>query len=103
MGTEINLRLKELRKIHGYTQKQVADILGVGWQTVLNQETGKRECNYSTLLKYSQLYHCSIDTLLGVGEAFSPAVTRTVEAMVMMTKEKQLQVAQFAEFLLSQK
>lgn len=102
MAEGIHLRLKELRKMHGYTQAEVAKLIGLGHQTILNHERGIREANYETLLKYAELYHCSIDNLLGVREAFSPYIMRLIETAIMLPESQQIQLSQYADFLRGQ-
>jgi DNA-binding transcriptional regulator YiaG len=57
--------LGRLRRIHGLTQKQVADALGITVQTVSNWEVGRAEPKltirqFKALLKVVQ---CSVDEL----------------------------------------
>ncbi len=57
-------KLKELRRINGYTQDYVASFLGIVRQTYSHYETGHRTPNYEILFKLSGLYNISIDDLL---------------------------------------
>lgn len=57
-------KLKELRKVHNYTQDQVAEVLGVVRQTYSHYETGKRTPDAEALYKLAGLYNISIDDLL---------------------------------------
>ncbi|MCI5492800.1 MAG: helix-turn-helix domain-containing protein [Lachnospiraceae bacterium] len=57
-------KLKELRKVHNYTQDYVAEVLGVVRQTYSHYETGKRTPDAEALYKLAGLYNISIDDLL---------------------------------------
>ena len=57
-------RLKELRKKSSYTQKQLAQILGMEPNAYQNYEYGKREPNISKLLQLAVTFNVSLDDLL---------------------------------------
>lgn len=59
-----NERLKELRKQSPYTQKQIAEILGMAPNAYQLYEYGKREPNISKLLQLAILFNVSLDDLL---------------------------------------
>lgn len=52
------------RERAGFTQRQVADKLGIDQSAVSLWETGKTAPRASILVKLSALYCCSIDELL---------------------------------------
>lgn len=58
-------RLKELRKKNGYSQKQLANRLGVSPALISAYETGSRLPSYDNLLSLANIYHVSTDFLLG--------------------------------------
>ena len=60
----LSTRLKELRKLHGYTQDYVASALGIVRQTYSHYETGKRTPNSEILFKLAGLYNIFVDDLL---------------------------------------
>ena len=60
----ISQRLKELRKLHNYTQDYVASALGIVRQTYSHYETGKRTPNSEILFKLAGLYNISVDDLM---------------------------------------
>ncbi len=62
------IRLKELRKMHGYTQDFVAVSIGVVRQTYSHYESGRRTPRYDVLFKLSVLYHISLDDLMSLIE-----------------------------------
>lgn len=58
-------KLKNLRTRHRYSQKQVAERLGVSISIISGYETGERTPSTENLLSLSYLYNCSVDYLLG--------------------------------------
>ena len=58
-------RLKKLRKQYQYSQKAVADKIGVSPAIVSAYERGDRTPSTDTILSLSRLFHCSTDYLLG--------------------------------------
>ena len=69
MNTE---NLKSARKKSGKTQKEVADLLGVGQSTYKNYECGLREPNGDTIVASANLFHVTTDYLLGRPTAQPP-------------------------------
>ena len=63
---EVGKRIKESRKLSGYTQKQVAGILLMTQQQYSRFENGIFELSYSQLIKISELFDVSVDYLLGI-------------------------------------
>ena len=57
-------RLKVLRKKAGYTQAEVAAMLGVDRSTYAKYETGQSEPNFEMVQKLSALFHVSIEFLI---------------------------------------
>ena len=58
-------RLKELRKGKNMTQVQLAEALGVSKGTIAMWEIGKREPNFETLDRLSDIFDKRIDYILG--------------------------------------
>ena len=56
--------LRKLRKDHGYSQSELADMLGVIQQTYSHYETGRIVPPVQTLCRLSELYGVSIDDML---------------------------------------
>lgn len=65
MIKDLPKKLKTLRIKYGYSQKQVAEKLGVSPSIVSGYETGERTPSTEVLLSLSYLYNCSTDYLLG--------------------------------------
>ncbi len=57
-------KLKELRKVHNYTQDYVATALGIVRQTYSHYEAGRRTPGPDTLFKLAGLYKISVDDLM---------------------------------------
>ncbi len=57
-------KLKELRKVYGYTQDYVASALGIVRQTYSHYENGKRRPSPDVLFKLAGLYNISVDDLM---------------------------------------
>ena len=55
---------KYYRQLKKLSQKEVGYYLGITGQAYSNYETGKREADYETLLKLSELFDTSIENLL---------------------------------------
>ena len=58
-------QLKKYRKNNGYTQKQLAEAVGVTQQAVAKWETNKASPDPDMLMKIGSVFNVSIDTLLG--------------------------------------
>ncbi len=58
-------RLKSLREEKGFTQQDIANILGVGRATIAGYETKGKQPDYEKLMKLAEFFNCSIDYLLG--------------------------------------
>lgn len=61
-------KIRELRRKNRFTQKELANILGVSSSAVALWETGKREPDYETLVKISETFNVSLDYLLSSGK-----------------------------------
>lgn len=57
-------QLKRARKAKGYTQKQVADMMGITNSTYCGYETGKRAPSMDKVAKLSELLDVPVSTLL---------------------------------------
>ena len=61
-------RLAELRKQHGYTQKDLAEKIGIAWTLISDYERGKLRLHDQLLVKVARVLGVSADELLGLGE-----------------------------------
>ena len=62
----VNVRIRELRVEHGFTQQYVADLLGIDRSNYSKYERGKLEPNPDMLIALTKLYNVSADYLLGI-------------------------------------
>ena len=58
------MRLKELRIQKGISQLKLALDLSMNQNTISRYETGAREADYATLIKFADYFNVSIDYLL---------------------------------------
>lgn len=65
-------KIKDLRQKYKYSQKQVADKIGVSSSVVSGYETGERTPSVEVLLALSYLFNCSTDYLLGKSKGAEP-------------------------------
>lgn len=63
----LNNQLKSARLRQGYTQQQVADIIGVSKSTYCGYETGKRQPDVSKIKMLAKILKVSGDELLETG------------------------------------
>lgn len=66
LKVEVGKRVKDARRIAGYTQKQVAEKLLMTQQQYSRFENGIFEFNYEQLVFLCKLYDVSCDYLLGI-------------------------------------
>ena len=58
-------RIRELREDHDLTQRELADQLGMKQPQYFRYEQGYRDIPTDILIRLADLYHTSIDYLLG--------------------------------------
>lgn len=61
-------KLKELRKEHKLSMKELGKILGLSESTISLYEAGKREPDIKTLIKMADYFKVSVDVLIGRNE-----------------------------------
>ncbi len=62
----MKLRLKELRRESGATQRQIAEYLGLKQQTYSRYETGLLQPSLPVMEKLSNYYNTSVDYIMGL-------------------------------------
>lgn len=73
MNMDISERLQELRKKEGYSQEQVAEMLGLSRQAISKWESGQGKPEIDNIIKLTEIYHVSADyILLGTEKVFAP-------------------------------
>ena len=69
MTETVGDRIKKLRKMHNFTQKQVADYLGFKQTQIAKLESNDRKLKSSSLNKLCELYNCPKEYIIkGVGK-----------------------------------
>lgn len=61
-------RLRDLREDHDYTQRYVANMLGLSQRGYSHYETGHYDLTGTLLIKLSALYNVSTDYILGISD-----------------------------------
>ena len=62
---KMEFRLKQLRKEKNISQLKPAFDLNMSQNTISRYETGEREADYASLIKFANYFNVSIDYLLG--------------------------------------
>lgn len=62
---ELCARLRKLRDKYGYTQRDVADQIGIGKSAYRSYENNDRRIPVDVLTRVAALYNISVDELLG--------------------------------------
>jgi transcriptional regulator with XRE-family HTH domain len=71
LGVNTMVMIKEIRKSRGLTAKELGELVGKAESTINLYENGKREPDFETLLKMSEVLNCSTDSLLGKNAALT--------------------------------
>ena len=71
LGVNTMVMIKEIRKSRGLTAKELGKLVGKAESTINLYENGKREPDFETLLKMSEVLNCSTDSLLGKNAALT--------------------------------
>jgi transcriptional regulator with XRE-family HTH domain len=58
-------KLKELRNYHGLSQKELSELIGIPYNSIIKYETGDRRPNFNTLKRFAEFYNTSIDYMMG--------------------------------------
>lgn len=91
-------RLKELRENMGLSQYTFAEQIGIAQSTVGGWEAGKREPNFSTILKIADFFGVTVDYLLGRDKANKKEAPRKAEpGLEIFTTEELEMIADFRE------
>ena len=63
----LSWKLKEARKMNGFTQKDVENETGIKQVDISRYETGENKPSIDNLAKLAEFYGVSVDWLLGIG------------------------------------
>ncbi len=91
---EFSENLKYLRKSVQYTQKKLADYLGLSANTVCEWEKGRSEPSIATIKKMAELFDVSANYLLGLEDDFG---ARTAPAPAVMGETNTAQERELLE------
>ena len=69
LAQELGSRIRELRTINNWTQKELARRIGVHKSVISYFELGERFPSYDTLLRIADVFKVSTDCLLRGGDA----------------------------------
>lgn len=64
----IGMRLRELRRKHGYTQLEVAKKLGLSRSSIANWEQGARVPDFLSIKHLCRIYRVPVDFVYGTSE-----------------------------------
>lgn len=64
MGVVTIIRLRYFRMKMGWTQKDLAEKVGLSETTIWNFENGRREPRLQDLKKFAEVFNCTIDELV---------------------------------------
>lgn len=62
----MKIRIKDLRTDNDLTQKEIAEAIGITQRKYSYLETGKQQWPDELLVRLAELYHTSVDYLLGL-------------------------------------
>lgn len=80
MKLRISENIKSLRKAAGITQEALSEMLGVSCQSVSRWELGVCYPDMELLPALAEIFHCSVDSLLGIDDSTEKAkVTQYLE------------------------
>lgn len=65
-------RLRDLREDNDYSQTFIAEFLNLKQNSYSQIEKGVNGIDAEYLMKLSQLYHCSVDYILGLTDVMKP-------------------------------
>ena len=81
-------RIRDLRKIHRYTQEQAAELLGIDRRSLSYIENAARGCSLDLLLRIADIYNVSLDYLvLGEGRdyrAFKASLNAVIGQLIRL-------------------
>lgn len=62
--TNIGLKIKEIRKEKGYSQRRLGEMLNLTEQTISNYESGRRQVDFKTLEAIADVLNVTIETFI---------------------------------------
>jgi transcriptional regulator with XRE-family HTH domain len=103
----LGARIADLRQQAGFSQQQLADLLGLKQQTWATYESATRRLPSSLLVPLCDALNVSVEQLLGVREAKAkpgpaPKLQKQFQAISTLPKSKQDHITRVIEALLAQ-
>lgn len=92
-------RLSEVRKDHGHTQADLAELLHVSVYTISAYEQGKTWPQLITLRHICKLYKVSSDYLLGLSDDYGPEYLKNYRQN-HFSEEEQAKIKEYEQFLI---
>ena len=80
-------KMKRLRKENGFTQKQIAERIGLAVSAVSSYESGARYPSYEVLIKLARIYHVSADYLLGMTDERKVDISGLEEEEIVLVSQ----------------
>lgn len=97
---DLGARLRAAREYCGFSQKEVADYVGIPRTAVSQMESGSRGVDSLELTKLAQLYQRSVNDLLGKATSSNKrSIDLVARAAAGLSKADRDEVVRFAEFL----
>lgn len=81
------MNLKQIRTQHSMTQQEVADAIGCSSIVYGRYENGKRQPSADILIRLAELFHVSIDYLLGYDNVVVASLTSYEKELVEASRE----------------
>ena len=103
---EMGRRLQNLRRATNLTQEEVAELLEISSNYVSNIETGRDLCSTEVLVGMANLYHASMDYILGESlrynadrESNGPEKTALMHEFGRLSNEECAHLIKYIQFL----
>ena len=90
MDKSFGERLREIRKLQGFTQERLANLIGVAKSTLTNYEKNKREPNILTLTMIAKTLGVTIDELAGFDYLLLPNIPNNEDEAILINNYRQL-------------
>lgn len=103
----LGARIADLRQQAGFSQQQLADLIGLKQQTWATYESATRRLPSSLILPLCDVLNVSVEELLGIREAKAkpgpvPKIQKQFRAICDLPKSKQDHIARVIDALLAQ-
>ncbi len=104
----MNENLKKLRKQHGYTQQEIANMLNISRMKYNHYELKDSEPNIETLKKIADIFHITVDSLIGHEvpymldkSSLSNEQIKLIDKIINLSREQCMMVDAYVEGYLS--